>query len=75
MAKFLDLVVVGLTIAGFVALLVYKLVLMYRYRDDPEKLEGLAWTDQMFPKRIQRFMYDEDYDKARKASAPKSHPK
>jgi len=58
--------------AGFVALLVYKLVLMFRYRDDPAKLKALVWMDQVFPKRLQRFIYDEDYDKAGKASVPNS---
>ena len=64
-----------ISVGGFVAMLVYKLVLMRRYRNDPAKLEGLIWTDQVFPKRLKRFIYDEDADKAEKASVPNPHLK
>ena len=55
MAETLDLILVAVSIAGGAALFVYKLVLMYRYRGDPEKLKALVWSDQVYPKRLQRF--------------------
>ena len=75
MARILDLILIVVSVAGFVALLLYKLVLMFRYRDDPAKLQALVWSDQVFPKRLHRFIYDEDADKARKASVPNSRLK
>ena len=75
MARILDLILIVVSVAGFLALLIYKLVLMFRYRDDPDKLRALVWTDQVFPKRLQRFIYDEDADKAGKASVPNSRLK
>jgi Flp pilus assembly pilin Flp len=74
MAETLDLVLVAVAIVGGAALFVYKLVLMYRSRGDPEKLKALVWIDQVFPRRLQRFIYDEDGDEARKASARNSRP-
>ena len=70
MARALDLVLIAVSIVGFLALLVYKLALMYHYRDDPAKIQSLVWTDQVFPKRLQRFIYDENADQAGKDSAP-----
>lgn len=67
MARIADLILIGIAVAGWAALLVYKLVLMRRYRDDPKKLEGLIWTDQVFPKRIHKWLIDENYDNRMKA--------
>ena len=75
MARILDVILILISVGGCVAMLVYKLVLMHRYRNDPAKLQGLVWTDQVFPKRLQRFIYDEDADKAGKASVPNSRLK
>lgn len=75
MARILDLILIVISVGGFVALLGYKLVLMSRYRNDPAKLQALVWTDQVFPKRLQRFIYNEDANRAGKASVPNSHVK
>jgi hypothetical protein len=75
MAKTLDLIIVGLTVCGCAAMVVYKFVLMHRYRDDPRKLEGLISSDQVYPKSIHRWLIDADYDERMKAAKPKSQPK
>jgi hypothetical protein len=72
MARIADLILIGIAVAGWAALLVYKLVLMRRYRDDPKKLEGLIWTDQVYPKRIHRWLIDEDYNSRMKSTKPQS---
>jgi hypothetical protein len=54
------------------AILVYKLVLMLRYRNDPDKLRAVTGFGQVFPKRIKRFIYDEDADTVGEASVPNS---
>ena len=75
MARTLDVILIVVCLGGFVAKLVYKLVLMHRYRNDPAKLEGVVWTDQVFPKRLKRFIYDEGAEKTGKIPVSDLHPK
>jgi L-asparagine transporter-like permease len=75
MAKMLDLILIVVAVAGFMALSLYKLVLMFRYRNDQDKLRALVSSGQVFPKRLHRFIYDEDDAKAGKASALSSRLK
>jgi hypothetical protein len=62
MARILAITLIALFLAAFVALLLYKLVLMFRYRNDPDKLRALVSSGQVFPKPIKRFIYDEAAD-------------
>jgi hypothetical protein len=75
MARILDLILIALFLTAFVALLLYKLVLAFRYRNDPAKLRALASTGQVLPKRIKQFVYDEPADTAGKSSIPHSRVK
>ncbi len=68
MAKTLDLILVGIALCGGAAMLIYKLILMHRYRDDPEKLDALVSSDQVYPKKIRRFIFDDDYNDRMKSS-------
>jgi hypothetical protein len=72
MARILDLILIALFLTAFVALVVYKVALMFRYRNDPDKLRALASSGQVLPKRIKRFVYDEDADTAVGPSIPNS---
>ena len=70
MVKILNLILIALGWGSLMAILLYKLVLMFRHRNDPEKLRALISVGQVFPKRIKRFIYDEDADMAGKTSIP-----
>ena len=72
MAKTLDMVLIVITLGGWMAMLVYKLILMHRYRNDRKKLESVAWSDQVFPKRLRKFILDE-HDDDEKTAAHHSH--
>ena len=72
MVKILNLILIALGWGSLMAILLYKLVLMFRHRNDPEKLRALVSVGQVFPKRIKRFIYDEDADTGGKASVPNS---
>lgn len=73
MAKVLDVILIVIGFGVYAALSLYKLILLYRFRNDPAKREALVWTTQVYPKRLTRFILDEDADmSARKASASKS---
>jgi len=68
MVKTLNLILIALGWGSLMAILLYKLVLMFRYRNDPEKLRGLVSVGQVFPKRIKRFIFDEPADTPGKPS-------
>jgi hypothetical protein len=73
MARIFDVVLIAISLGGCAAMTLYKLILMFRYRNDREKLEWLVWTNQVFPKRLHRFMYDEVAGKAE--GMPPHHPR
>jgi len=62
MARTLDLIVIVLFIAVFVALVLYKVILLFRYRDEPAKWEAVISTGQVYPKRLMQFIFDEKPD-------------
>lgn len=41
---------------------VYKLVQIYRYRKDRAKREWFSNQTQVFPEKIRRFVFDENYN-------------
>lgn len=45
------------------ALSIYKLIQMYRHRNDPAKFQGfLNRNNVLFPEKIRRLMFDEKYN-------------
>lgn len=54
----LFLIVVGLSL--------YKLVIWFRYRHDPEKRERIVYAGQIYPEKIRRFLMDERVDDKKK---------
>jgi len=73
MAKVLDIILMVALVAGFAALSLYKLILWFRYRDDPVKREALISSGQVYPRRLAKWIFDEDADtSATKASPPNS---
>lgn len=63
MVSTLDYVTVILLLVLTAVLSIYKLVQIYRYRNDPAKCEQLANTTQIFPEKIRRWVFDENYNK------------
>ncbi|MGO8788751.1 MAG: hypothetical protein ACLQVL_15400 [Terriglobia bacterium] len=71
MAKLADVILIVVAFGIYAALLLYKLILFCRYRNDPAKREILIWQPQVYPDRLKRFFLDEHVDmSARKASPP-----
>jgi hypothetical protein len=71
MAKVLDIILLTVFAATLAGLSVYKLILWFRYRDDPVKREALISSGQVYPKRLARWLLDEDADMSGgKASPP-----
>ena len=72
MVRILDLILIVLSLGIFAALSVHKLVLMYRYRNDPDKLRAIGSVEggQFLPKRIKRFVFDEPANTPGKPSIP-----
>ena len=58
--KILDVILIVILLSTLVALALYKLLLLLRYRNDPAKREALISTGQVFPKRLAKFLFDED---------------
>ena len=72
MAKIVDMIAIVLALVGWMAMAVYKLILMHRYRNDPRKLDSVVWSDQVFPKRLKKFIFDE-HDGAEKIAPHNQH--
>jgi nitrate reductase gamma subunit len=72
MVRMLDLIVIFLLVAVFVALTLYKVIVSFRYRNDPAKWEALISTGQVYPKRLMRFIFDENPDSEKEPSPPNS---
>lgn len=71
MAKVFDIILLTVFAAAFAGLSLYKLILWFRYRDDPAKREALVSSGQVYPKRLAKWIFDEDADtRATKASLP-----
>jgi hypothetical protein len=69
MAKVLDMLLLVVSAAGFAALSLYKLILLFRYRNDPVKREALISSGQVYPKRLAKWIFGEVADtRAGKAS-------
>ena len=62
MVDTLDHVTVVLILVLMAVLSLYKLVLIYRYRNDPAKRNALFHTTEVYPKRISRWMVDQNYN-------------
>jgi hypothetical protein len=62
MVHTLDFIIVILSVVLTAVLSVYKLVQIYRYRKNPAILDRLINTTQVFPKRIARWLVDENYN-------------
>ena len=41
---------------------IYKLVQIYRHRKDPAKREWFSNQTQVFPEKMRRFVFDENYN-------------
>ena len=71
MAKVFDVILLTVFGALLAGSSVYKLFLWFRYGDDPAKREALVSAGQVYPKRLARWLLDEDADvKTTKASLP-----
>jgi hypothetical protein len=74
MARILDVALIVTCLAVYMGLSAYKLLLLWRYRNDPAKREALISTTQLWPKRLHRFLIDEDADrKLRRPPVSNSH--
>jgi hypothetical protein len=58
----LDQVTLLLILVLMAVLSVYKLFQIYRYRNDPVKRKRLLNTTQVYPKKIKRWILDENYN-------------
>jgi hypothetical protein len=72
MARTLDLILIAIFVAVFAALTIYKVILAFRYRDDPAKREALISTGQVYPKRLMRFIFDENPESNKEPPPPNS---
>jgi uncharacterized membrane-anchored protein len=63
MARVLDIILIVALAAGFAVLSLYKMTLLYRYRDDPVKREALISSGQVFPKWLARWVFNEEADR------------
>jgi hypothetical protein len=68
-----DLTYIAVMLVIFAALSIYKLVMIYRSRNDPAKYEWYLNQTAIFPERIMRFMQDAGYDEKHPESAPTTH--
>lgn len=62
MAKIAAVIFDALIGVLFVFLVGYKMLLLFRYRDDPAKRERLLWKNQVYPKWLARFIIPDDPD-------------
>ena len=60
MAEIIDTIVTMALLAMMMALALYKLFLWFRYRNDPVKREALISSGQLYPKRLAKWIFDED---------------
>ena len=58
--KTADLIILGLWFVGVLSMLVYKVWLWFEYRHDPVKREALVFSTQLLPRRLMKFVLDED---------------
>ena len=70
MTDVLDMSLAAILAAIFVALVAYKLFLLFRYRNDPAKREVLTSSGLIFPKRLAKWIYDEYSETAPRKSSP-----
>jgi hypothetical protein len=66
MTKNIDLVLVVFSFVLIAVLSVYKLVQLFRYRNDPLKRRALISTSQVYPEWLQRWMLGESSKHGRK---------
>ncbi len=60
-----DMIGIGL-LALILGLSLHKLVLWFRYRNDPEKRETVVYSGQIYPEKVRRFLMDEKMDDDKK---------
>jgi hypothetical protein len=60
-----DMTRIGI-LALILGLSIYKLVLWFRYRNDPEKRERVVYSGQIYPEKVRRFLMDEKMDNDKK---------
>lgn len=65
-----DLTYIAVMLVIFAALSIYKLVMIYRSRNDPAKYKWYLNQTAIFPEKIMRFMQDAGYDE--KHSGPEA---
>ena len=70
MARLMDVILIVVAFGIYAALLLYKLILFYRYRNDPAKREMLVWQPRVFPERLKRFILDEHADRSAGKASP-----
>ena len=68
MAEIIDTFLIIAMLAMIVALALYKVILWFRYRKDPIKREALISSGQVYPKRLAKWIFDEDADTGAKNS-------
>jgi hypothetical protein len=66
----LDVILLATLVALFAALALYKVILLFCYRNDPAKREALISSGQVYPKRLRKFIFDEDAHTSDKKSSP-----
>ena len=60
MAEIIDTIVIMALLAVMVSLALYKQILWFRCRNDPIKREALISSGQEYPKRLAKWIFDED---------------
>lgn len=65
-----DLTYIFVMLVVVAAMSVYKLVMIYRSRNDAAKYEWYLNQTAVFPEKIMRFMQDAGYDEKHPKSAP-----
>lgn len=62
MAKALDVILMLVLVVALAALALYKVILLFHYRNDPAKRDALISSGQAYPQRLAKFIFDEDSD-------------
>jgi len=60
-----DVAVLVAYVGAFVLMLLYKIRLTIKYRNEPAKREAVLNSGQLFPPKLMRFIYDEDKPSSR----------
>jgi hypothetical protein len=72
-SKTFDVILMVILLMAFVALALYEMVFLLRYRNDPARHGALISSGQVFPKGLVKFLFGEDADTSgRKGSPPNS---